>query len=973
MLAGRLLRATAVVFVTGYVLYMVTLNVFLSTSLFDRVVNQDPVTLDVHYTRGWTLFPGTIHARNLSIRSSDSNVEWILRLDEVEFDVSFFGLAQKRFDVTRARGHGIRMRARRKLAVPPVNLEDVAHLPPIEGYPVYSMRPAGPPPLERWFDEHYALWTVRLANVIAEDVREVWVDQGRFEGRARVVGGFYLKPIRSVVVGPARVEAQPGSRVTLGRSTPIATDVDGSADLFIDRFDPRTLVNDDVLRYVSGKIALRARFADPATWPLALPIHLSSVVDARQVRLEIERGVLRPGTRVELAAPRITVAKDEVIGRGPFELVAEVVPRAGEDPELRANLVLPDVSVVTADATVIGRARRVVVRADARALDLARQPLADVHVGIDVIDGHAPDAPRLARFLPRDARVRVLRGAVHARAHVDVFRAEGRASGTLALVGEALDLESGRTRVRGSLDGRVEVGNYRFGEHAAESVSLVARSDDLELDLRGMRARATLDARARARDVHLDTKQLTLDRAVVELADVRVRRRVGAGVLARIDRASAAVRAPCMSLAEPFARAFVDAEIDGAHVADPSTLDAFLPAKATYGFTADHGSFDARAHFRVEDGVVRGHAAAKARSMGFRGEAISFRGDTDVDVAVTRWDVARKTLDLGPSRVVARNVRGRIGDRRDVGGALTAKRIEVQAAATGVALAAPTLRGVDAKLRFEDVVLPDARSLQFFVPARDGLRFVSGSARASGAVALSSSSRTAAGALGIDVDDGSFAINETELAGDFALRARFRGFDPDTSTIDLSGSTVTMRHVRVRGASAETAQWAGEITLDETALQFEGAASEAPRLDGVLHMDADDARPLLGVLLRRSVPKLLVGLVTMPRLRARARMHVSPNLVLLSDVSASGGDVAVRGTYGLYGNERRGAFIVEKGPLSVGIALEKKRVSAHFFNLGAWLGAHERTSRAKAAAVLDGDVGSRRRKCEGPASGREAR
>lgn len=784
-LARRLLRAAAVVVVTGYVVYVVTLNVFLATSLFDLVVNRDPVTLDVHYTRGWTLFPGTIHARNLSIRASDSNVEWILRLDEVEFDVSFLGLARRRFDVTRARGRGIRMRVRQKLAVPPVDLADVAHLPPIDGYPAYSMRPAGPPSLERWFDEHYALWTVRLADVVAEDVREVWVDEGRFEGRARVSGGFYLKPIREVVVGPAHVEAQPGSRVTLGRSTPIATDVGGRVDLFIARFDPRAVVGDDVLRYVSGNVALQGRFADPATWPLALPVHVSGVVDARQIRLEVERGVLRPGTRVELATPRATIAKGDVIGHAPFELIAEVIPRAGEDPELRANLVLPDVSVVTVDGTEIGRVRRVVVGADARALDLARDPFADLHLAIDAFDGRVPDASHLARYLPRDARVCVLGGAAHARAHADVFRADKRASGELAIVGGALELASGRTRVRGALDGRLEVGSYRFGAHAAESVSFT-------------------------------------------------------GSLSKVD----------------------------------------------VWFGDD---------MRPNLAVGRLHLAARSRRVDFRSP----------------------------------------------------------------------FRAVDAKLTLEDVVLPDVRSLQFLVPARGGLRFVSGRARAFGVVAVSSSSKTAKGALEIDVDHGAIGIHETELAGDFVVRAQLRGFDPDARAIDLSGSTVTMRNVQVRGAAAETTRWSGEIALDETSLRLGGAAGEPPRFDGLLRMAADDARPLLGLLLRDSLPKLVVGLVTMPRLRARARMHVSPNLVLLSDVSARGGDTAVRGSYGLYGNERRGAFVVEKGPLSVGIDLERDGASPHFFNLGAWLGAHERTSRAKAAAALGGDVGSCRSKGEG--------
>lgn len=1056
-LGRRLLRAAAVAFVMAYVFYVAALNVFLSTSLFDRIVNQDPITIEIHFTRGWTLLPGTIHAENLSIRSSDSNVEWMLRIDAVEFDVSFLSLARQRFDVTRARGRGISMRARQKLALPPAGIEDFANLPPIAGYPAYSMRPSGPPSLERWFDEHYALWTVQLSDVVADDVREVWIDDGRFEGSARIAGGFFLKPIREVVVGPAHVEARPGSRVTLGASTPLVTELAGTADLFIDRFDPRALVDDDIFRFITGKTDFRARFADPASLPFALPVYVSSAIEARQLRLDIERGVFRPGTRIELDAALATVAKNDVIGRGPFNFTAEVSSKPGEADELRASLVIPDVSVMAADATEIVRGRSIVITADSRALDLAKKPLADAHVAIDLAEARVADATVLALYLPRITGLRVLGGSAFARARVDVYRAEERAYGNVGLVANAIDLQSGRSRIRGSLDGRVEVGSYRFGADAAENVSVTAtvtkaelqtgiekmqprfgvgelrlaartprlelgaplrnvdatlstpnatvsnvelpspwvpqgnaeivrgrcelavdahvttengvgrgtvtaRSKNLELDLGDMVARAALDARVNAHDVRVDAKRMALDGAHVKLAKLTLQRKDKPDALVSIDSVIAKVRSPRFSVANPLDRVDLDLELSDGRVADPAALDAFLPAGSSYGIAAEHGSFDLRARLAIEDGIARGRAQAKARDMGFHGKEVSLRGDTEIEAALNRWDIAEKKVDIGPSRIALENVHGRVGGREDAPGELTAKRVELTASATDLSISTPSLRGIDAKLVLDDVILPDARQLQFLVPSRDGLRFVSGSARAFGAVALSSSARAASGTIEIDIARGAVGINDTELAGDFVMRARFRDFDPETSTIDLSGTTVSMRDVRVRGAAAETAQWSGAVTLEKTSLRLDGRPSETPRLDGILHIEADDARPLLGVLLRDSLPKLVVGLVKMPHLTGYARVHVSPNLVLLSDVSASGGDVAVRGSYGLYGEDRRGAFVVEKGPFSVGIGLEKDGASPRFFNLGAWLGAQERASRAKAAEALNATPDGKQKK-----------
>jgi len=206
------------------------------------------------------------------------------------------------------------------------------------------------------------------------------------------------------------------------------------------------------------------------------------------------------------------------------------------------------------------------------------------------------------------------------------------------------------------------------------------------------------------------------------------------------------------------------------------------------------------------------------------------------------------------------------------------------------------------------------------------------------------------------------------LRGDFGLVTTVRGLDPDSSTLDLSGSGVAMREVSVDHASAETAHWKGDALLEKATLRLRedepsgpNAKPASPALDAIARLDADDARPLLGVLLRDSVPKFLVGLADMPRLRAYARVHVAPEEVVLSDVSASGGDIALRGSFALHGDDRRGAFVVEKGPVSVGLRLDEDGAKPRFFDLDDWLEDQERNVKAKTRAAphgkLDGSSG----------------
>ena len=128
-----------------WALYAVAMNVFLKTSLFDKVLNGDPDTIAIHYSSGWSAIPGRIHARDLSIRGRDSNVEWILKLDEADFDMSFVALFERRFHVRRVHGAGISFRVRQRLDAPPSTPEQIADaqdLAPIDGLPPWSLPPA---------------------------------------------------------------------------------------------------------------------------------------------------------------------------------------------------------------------------------------------------------------------------------------------------------------------------------------------------------------------------------------------------------------------------------------------------------------------------------------------------------------------------------------------------------------------------------------------------------------------------------------------------------------------------------------------------------------------------------------------------------------------------------------------------------------------------------------------------------------
>jgi hypothetical protein len=1020
-----------------FLLYVVGINVFLSTSLFDTVVNGvDPVMLHIDYRKGWSIIPGRIHAEHLTIRSSDSNVEWILSLDEVDFDVSFLALARQRFDVSRAEGRGISMRARQKLDAAPESAAEVAHLPPIAGYPAFSVRPAGPPSPERWDDAQYRLWTVRLENVVAEDVREVWIDGGRFEGNARITGRFYLKPIRDVEVGPAHVAVREG-KVTYGPSLGVAKKLAGSVDLTIDRFDPRAVPDNTILRHITLATELDGALADLGTLPLPLPASVSTEIDIDRLALKIDRGVLANGTRIDLSTGRLGVAKRNLLGRAAMDLRLAVV-----DETLGAKLSLRDVSIARSDDVAILSAPRIAVSADARALDLATEPFRDARIVTDLPHVELADARLLDAFIPKATPLDVRGGTAKAQGTVTYLVADHSATGSGHLHGNELDVRLSKLRVRGSFDvlgsftglrwseglvddmrvsaavtdgllashrdpaqPKVAVGSLfldaraanvdlvdplrafdasfemtdasiadvgllrgylpkdarataRFGvegrvtvaEHRARG-RLHARTNALGVLVGDVQMHAQVDAQAKVHDWDWERGDLAIDDALVDVSGLTLTRSKDPAPLASIDRISVRLASPTFAFTAPFQQIELAAVLDGGRVADATVVDGLLPDGSTIGLASDAGTFEARGRFAIKGGIASGKARVNAKHMGVRTEAFAVDGDARLAVDLERWDLDRRTVSFGPSHLALREVHGRFG--RKGTGELSMNALELAAKVKDLDLAKPSLRGVDARLVVDDAELPDARSLAAMLPDGSAVRIESGSAYASGAIEISSSTNSATGTLDIDIQKGGIALNQTTLVGNFGVRAKILGYDADSSTLDISGSRVTLRDVKVAHASAETTAWRGDAALERATVCFgsDQRTASATGLDAVVKLDADNAKPVLGVLLRDSVPKFLVGLADMPRLEAYARVRLAPHAFVVSDVSASGGDVAVRGAYAIHGEDRSGAFVVEKGPFSVGLGLEKDGVSPRFFNLDVWLAAQEKSVKAKAPRV----------------------
>jgi hypothetical protein len=174
-----------------------------------------------------------------------------------------------------------------------------------------------------------------------------------------------------------------------------------------------------------------------------------------------------------------------------------------------------------------------------------------------------------------------------------------------------------------------------------------------------------------------------------------------------------------------------------------------------------------------------------------------------------------------------------------------------------------------------------------------------------------------------------------ELGADVRAVAETRGYSPRNRTFDISGSGVRLRNMTVSGdpaPSTEGAAWLPDATL----------RLDQPRLEGHASVDVTDATPLLAGV-RDHVPAPFRGLLDLPRLLASARLSVDERRVEVSDVQAQGGKLDVRGIFAAGGGDHLGAFVVQGGPISVGLRVDPGGTHVHFFGLSGWLEQEEET------------------------------
>lgn len=259
--AGKLWIALAVLAAGLAIAAWLAVHAIVSSRLLRHWINEKPEELFLDYAEASAWVPGVIRLRGLTMRGSDPNVQWFFRMEKATISISLFDLLHKQFHATRVRAEGLVFRLREKQEKRELSRAHLARLPSIPGFsdPPLKTRVDEPPLLTA--REKSRFWSVRVEDLLADPAPEIWIEIYRFQGHARVSGGFLLRPHVRARIGPAAVDFLSGS-FALAPDEPILSSASGHADCVIDPYDPDKVRGQEVWRKISGNIRTEGRLED---------------------------------------------------------------------------------------------------------------------------------------------------------------------------------------------------------------------------------------------------------------------------------------------------------------------------------------------------------------------------------------------------------------------------------------------------------------------------------------------------------------------------------------------------------------------------------------------------------------------------------------------------------------------------------------------------------------------------------------
>ncbi|MEQ1875684.1 MAG: hypothetical protein ABL958_03500, partial [Bdellovibrionia bacterium] len=180
----------AIFIVVLEIIYVIAGNAFIRSDTLKNLVNAPNKTF-IDYTDAWTVLPGLAHVRNFSLSDQDQNVQWELKIEEATVSINLLTLPFRRLNLTKVNAQGANFKLRLQKSVE----EKKPGIPEIAGFERPIPPKSDKPPEDRF--------RFLINNITLKDLREIWIDDHRFEGVIDAHGAFYVWPAQEFEIREA--------------------------------------------------------------------------------------------------------------------------------------------------------------------------------------------------------------------------------------------------------------------------------------------------------------------------------------------------------------------------------------------------------------------------------------------------------------------------------------------------------------------------------------------------------------------------------------------------------------------------------------------------------------------------------------------------------------------------------------------------------------------------------------------------
>jgi hypothetical protein len=313
----RVLRALILGVVGLCAVYLLAANLLLQTPFVESLTNKRPEKLLITYRRAFTFFPGHVLAYGVSIRNQASRSQLQITAEKVWAVANPLPLLAKEVRILKGKVWGPKVWLRSRPETVEEQRASEPFVPPIEGLPLSLRVPLKLPPPSPW--------KIVIETVEVTDVREFWYQFVRVKGPGTVRGAFTIGPAQLVEVRWDECDF-PALELLYRNETVLPAAELHSAGT-ITPFDSREKDAEKLLQHFSGRAQVRgtAPAGVGAIQPFlaeAPGLTLSGEPLRYDIVLQLDRGALASGTRVEFTTRRADVSYGDLRGSLGFDIVA---------------------------------------------------------------------------------------------------------------------------------------------------------------------------------------------------------------------------------------------------------------------------------------------------------------------------------------------------------------------------------------------------------------------------------------------------------------------------------------------------------------------------------------------------------------------------------------------------------------------------------------------------------------------------